>query len=72
MQIIIFYPQKKRIKKKKRNENYTFTLYLCYSIILIFDITFAATSILKKINTFSILKVSSYNFFFPRGGELRI
>ena len=71
MQIIIFYPKKKKKKEKKKNENYTSTLYLCYtySIILIFDITFAATSIFKKINTFFILKVSSYNFFFPRGGS---
>ena len=47
MKIIIFY-------KKEKNENYTFTLYLCYtySIILIFDITFAATSFYKKINAF--------------------
>ena len=41
MKIIIFY-------KKEKNENYTFTLYLCYTyiygIILKFDITFAATS----------------------------
>ena len=46
MKIIIFY------KKREKNENYTFTLYLCYtyiySIILIFDITFAATSFFKK------------------------
>ena len=48
MKIIIFY------KKREKNENYTFTLYLCYiySIILIFYITFAATSFFKKINTF--------------------
>ena len=38
MKIIIFYNKK---KKKKKKENYTFTLYLCYSIILIVDITFA-------------------------------
>ena len=47
MKIVIFYKKKKR---KEKNENYTFTLYLCYiySITLIFDITFAATSFLKK------------------------
>ena len=61
MKIIIFYNNKK--KKKKKKENYTFTLYLCYSIILIVDITFAATSFFKKINTFIILKVSSYKNF---------
>ena len=64
MKIIIFYKKRKR---KKNNENYTFTLYLCYTyiygIIPIFDITFAATSFLKKINTFIILKVSSYKNF---------
>ena len=67
MKIIIFY-------KKEKNENYTFTLYLCYiySIILIFYITFAATSFFKKINTFFIFKVRSYNFFFPAGGAKNV
>ena len=74
MQIIIFYPKKKKNKEKKKNENYTSTLYLCYTyvIILICDITFAATSILKKINTFFILKVSSYIIFSPWGGAKNI
>ena len=64
MKIIIFYNNKKKIKKNKKKikKNYRFTLYLCYSIILIVDITFA-TSFFKKINTFIILKVSSYKNF---------